>query len=167
LELVGVPDWTADEQNFARKLQEAADVTPEGLKTEIKPLLGPTEQRAPSNDCGDVSWKVPMGRVGFPSNVPNVPFHHWAGGAALATTIAHKGSVAGAKTLAGTVVDLLGDSTLVQRAKETFAEEIGEVVYEPLIPEGQKPPVDLNREMMEAFRKPMSAHYVTEKPSFD
>ena len=166
LDLVGVPEWTDDEQAFAEKLQIAADVTPEGLKTEVKPLLGPTAQRAPSNDCGDISWKVPMGRVGFPSNVPNVPFHHWAGGAALATTIAHKGSVAGAKTLAGTVVDLLSNPALVKRAKETFAEEIGDVVYMPLIPADQKPPVDLNREMMEAFRKPMSEHYVKEKPEF-
>jgi len=40
------------------------------------------------------------------------------------------------------------------------------VVYKPLIPKDQKPPVDLNREMMEAFRKPMSEHYVKEKPVF-
>ena len=99
-------------------------------------------------------------------NVPNVPYHHWAGGAALATTIAHKGSVAGAKTLAGTVVDLLSNPALVKRAKETFAEEIGDIVYKPLIPEDQKPPVNLNREMMESFRKPMSEHYVKEKPVF-
>ena len=138
----------------------------EGLATEIKPLLGPTQQRTPSNDCGDVSWKVPMGRISFPSNVPNVPFHHWAGGAALATTIAHKGAVAGAKTLAGTVVDLLSDPALVARAKETFAAEIGDISYSPLIPADQKPPVDLNREMMEAFRTPMREHYVKEKPVF-
>lgn len=166
IELVGVPEWTDDEQAFARKLQEAAEVKVEGLATEARPLLGPTEQRAPSNDCGDVSWKVPMGRVGFAANVPNVPFHHWAGGAALATTIAHKGSVAGAKTLAGTVVDLLSNPALVARAKETFAAEIGDIKYEPLIPAGQKPPVDLNRAMMDSFREPMREHYVKEKPVF-
>ena len=161
-----MPEWTDSEQDFARKLQEAADVKVEGLATEARPLLGPTEQRAPSNDCGDVSWKVPMGRVGFPSNVPNVPFHHWAGGAALATTIAHKGSVAGAKTLAATVVDLMTDPALVARAKKTFAAEIGDVVYKPLIPLDQKPPVDLNREKMDPFREPMRQHYVKEKPVF-
>jgi aminobenzoyl-glutamate utilization protein B len=166
IELVGVPEWTDSEQEFARKLQEAADVKVEGLATEARPLLGPAEQRAPSNDCGDVSWKVPMGRVGFPSNVPNVPFHHWAGGAALATTIAHKGSFAGAKTLAATVVDLMTDPALVARAKKTFAAEIGDVVYKPLIPLDQKPPVDLNREKMEPFREPMRQHYVKEKPVF-
>jgi len=74
--------------------------------------------------------------------------------------------VAGAKTLAATVVDLMSDPALVARAKETFAEEIGDVVYKPLIPLDQKPPVDLNRDMMEAFREPMREHYVKEKPVF-
>jgi aminobenzoyl-glutamate utilization protein B len=166
IELVGVPEWTADEHDFARKLQQAASVKVEGLKTDIRPLTGPSVQRAPSNDCGDVSWKVPMGRISFPANIPNVNFHHWGAGAALATTIAHKGSVAGAKTLAASVVDLLSDPALIKRAKETFAEEIGDVVYRPLIPDDQKPPVTLNREMMEAFRPAMREHYVKEKPVF-
>ena len=61
---------------------------------------------------------------------------------------------------------MISNPALVKRAKETFAEEIGDVVYKPLIPADQKPPVDLNREMMEAFRKPMSEHYVKEKPEF-
>lgn len=166
IELVGMPDWTEDENEFARKLQEAAGVKIEGLKPEITPLVGPSVQRAPSNDCGDVSWKVPMGRISFPSNVPNVPYHHWAGGAALATTIAHKGSLAGAKTLAGTILDLFRDPALVQRAKDTFAEEIGDVTYEPLIPADQKPPVELNKEVMETYRADMREHYVKEKPEF-
>ena len=166
IELVGVPEWTDEEQDFARKLQAAADVKPDGLRTEVTPLVGPSVQRAPSNDCGDVSWKVPMGRVGFPSNIPHVPFHHWAGGAALATSIAHKGSVAGAKALAGSIVDLLSDPALVARARETFAAEIGDVTYRPLIPDDQKPPVALNRETMEAFRPAMREHYVKEKPVF-
>jgi hypothetical protein len=54
----------------------------------------------------------------------------------------------------------------VQRAKDTFASEIGDTVYRPLIPDDQKPPVALNREMMEAFRPAMREHYVREKPKF-
>jgi aminobenzoyl-glutamate utilization protein B len=166
IECVGMPEWSAAEQEFARRLQAAADAKPDGLKAEITPLLGESQQRAPSNDCGDVSWKVPMGRVSFPANIPNVHFHHWAAGAALATSIAHKGSVAGAKALAATVVDLLSDPALVQRAKDTFAVEIGDVTYRPLISADQKPPLDLNREMMESFRPAMRENYVKERPVF-
>jgi aminobenzoyl-glutamate utilization protein B len=167
IELVGMPVWSGEEQEFARALQKAAGVRADGLKLAVAPLTGPMQQRSPSNDCGDVSWKVPMGRVGFPSNVPGVPFHHWAGGAALATTIAHKGAVAGAKALAGSVLDLLSDPALIRRAKETFAGEIGDMKYRSLLPPDQKPPVTLNRDMMEAFRPAMRAHYVRERPRFD
>ena len=74
--------------------------------------------------------------------------------------------MAGAKTLAGSVVDLLSNPSLIHRAKETFSEEIGDIVYKPLIPGEQKPPIDLNRQMMEQFRPAMREHYVKEKPKF-
>lgn len=166
IEVVGMPEWTDEEQTFARDLQKAAEAPVEGLRTAIKPLDGPAEQRAPSNDCGDVSWAVPMGRVSFPSNIPNVAFHHWAAGSALATSVAHKGAVVGAKTLAASMIDLLSDPSLVEEAKRTFKEELGGEVYRPLLPPDQKPPVDLNRDLMEAFRPRMREHYVKDKPVF-
>jgi aminobenzoyl-glutamate utilization protein B len=166
IELIGMPEWSADEHALARALQERAGVAVEGLKPDVTPLTGPTQQRAPSNDCGDVSWAVPMGRISFPSNIPNVPYHHWCGGAALASSIAHKGSVAGAKALAGTVIDLLSDPSLVRRAKDTFRDELDGVVYKSLLPADQKPPLDLNRALMEEHRPAMREHYVTEKPVF-
>ena len=123
-------------------------------------------QRAAANDCGDVSWVVPMGRLTFPGNVPEVPFHHWSAGAALATSIAHKGAVAGAKALAGSVIDILLDPSIIARAKETFRDETGDVTYKSLIPDDQKPPVDFNRAEMEKWRDRMRAHYVKEKVEF-
>lgn len=166
IEQVGMPEWTEQEDRLARAAQQAAGVEVEGLKKDITPLEGPSVQRAPSNDCGDVSWTVPMGRISFPSNFPNVAYHHWCGGISLATSIAHKGAVVGAKTLAGSVLDLMIDPKLVQRAKDTFAEEIGDVTYRCLLPPDQKPPVELNRVLMEEHRPGMRAHYVTEKPVF-
>ncbi len=166
IELVGMPQWSADEDAFARKLQAAAKAGVTGLTRTIKPLTGPARQRSPSNDCGDVSWVVPMGRIGFPSNVPGVAFHHWGAGAALATSIAHKGCVAGAKALAGTVLDLLTEPAHLARAKATFATEIGETKYRPLLPPEQKPPIALNRDAMEQYRPRMRPHYRKERPRF-
>lgn len=166
IEAIGVPEWTAEEEAFARELQEASGVSVTGLSRKPKPLTGPSRQRSPSNDCGDVSWVVPMGRIGFPANVPHVAFHHWGGGAALASSIAHKGSLAGAKVLAGSVVDLLSRPDDVARAKSTFAEEIGSVKYRSLLPADQKPPVELNRELMEKFRPLMRPNYVQKRPRF-
>jgi aminobenzoyl-glutamate utilization protein B len=166
VEMVGLPEWTPEEQALAKALQEKAGAKPEGLKTAIPQLKGPSPQRSPSNDCGDVSWVVPMGRLTFPANVPELPYHNWTAGAALATTIAHKGGLVGAKALAGSVVDLFADPKLIARAKETFKAEIGDIKYAPLLPDGQQPPADLNRDMMEQWRAPMRAHYVKETPKF-
>lgn len=166
IELTGLPAWSAEEETFARDLQKAAAVPVTGLAQALAPLTGPTRQRSPSNDCGDVSWVVPMGRVGFPANVPGIPFHHWSAGAALASTIAHKGTLAGAKALAGSLLDLFTRPADLTRARETFQTEIGEVAYRPLLPPDQKPPIALNRELMEQYRPAMRAHYVKERPRF-
>lgn len=166
IDLVGMPQWTEQEEDFARRLQTAAGVEVQGLTRKIKPLTGPSPQRSPSNDSGDVSWVVPMGRISFPANVPGVASHHWSGGAALATSIAHKGTVAGAKALAGTILDLLTKPETLARAKSTFADELGSTRYQPLLPGDQKPPVDLGRALMDDFRPAMRAHYVKERPRF-
>ena len=92
-----MPAWNAGEQEFARKLQKGAGKPQTGLRNSITPLTGPCEPIMASNDCGDVSWVVPMGRVWFPGNIPHAAFHHWSAGAALTTSIAHKGALAGAK----------------------------------------------------------------------
>ena len=158
----GVALWP---RHIAR-LQAAAEVKVEGLSTEVKPLLGPTQQRSPSNDCGDVSWKVPMVKFYYPANIPGIGFHHWAAGVALATSIAHKGALSGAKVLAASALDFLTDPALVAEAKASFAEELGGVAYRPLLPVGQEPPADLNFDKMEPFREKMRAHYLAEKPEF-
>ncbi len=166
IEQVGMPDWTAEEQEFARALQVKGGVEAEGLKTAVTPLTGRTEPIAASNDCGDISWKVPMGRLWFPGTVPNILFHHWTGGAPLATSIAHKGALAGAKALTGAVLDCLLDPGLVAEAKRTFREEIGGTVYEPLLPADQKPPLDTNRALMERWRPLQRQYYSRRRPVF-
>jgi aminobenzoyl-glutamate utilization protein B len=107
-----------------------------------------------------------MGRLSYPASVPGVPFHHWTTGVALASSIAHKGALAGTKALAGAVIDLLTDPALVQRAKDTFREELGGIAYRPLLPLDQKPPLDLHRELMEHWRPKMREHYLKQTPVF-
>ena len=53
-----------------------------------------------SDDIGDVSWNVPTVTLRFPSNIPGLPGHNWANAIAMATPIAHKGAIAGAKVQA-------------------------------------------------------------------
>ncbi len=166
IERVGLPAWSEEEDALARDVQKAAGVEVDGLTRQIRPLAGAASPIPAANDGGDVSWMVPMGRVWFPSNIPHVPFHHWAGGVALATPIAHKGGVTGAKVLAASALDFFGRPELVEQAKASFADEIGDLRYESLLTPGQTPPVELNRALMDKYRPQMSAHYLKEKPSF-
>ena len=41
--------------------------------------------------------------LGYPSNIPNLPGHNWANSIAMATPLAHKGLIAGAKAQANFV----------------------------------------------------------------
>ncbi|HUF43496.1 MAG TPA: amidohydrolase, partial [Verrucomicrobiae bacterium] len=91
----------------------------------------------------------------------------WSAGVSLATSIAHKGAVAGAKAMAASAIDLLTDPGLIARAKETFKEEIGDVEYRPLLPADQKPPLELNRDLMERYRPKMREYYLKDKPAFE
>jgi aminobenzoyl-glutamate utilization protein B len=107
-----------------------------------------------------------MAKIYFPSNIPNISFHHWAAGVALATTIAHKGAVAGSKVLAGSIIECFLNPHVVADAKATFAKEIEGTNYFSMLPPDQKPPLELNRIMMDKFRPLMRPHYLKERPKF-
>ena len=159
IDLVGLPAWTPEEQALARRIQQAAGVKAVGLDTTPTPLREAVQSPS-SNDSGDITWTVPHGRITFPSNVPGVPFHHWAAAVAEATSIAHKGEVTGAKVMAGAIVDLLTHPDLVAKAKATFAQEVAGSPYRSLLPPDQKPPVGLNADEMAKYRELMKPHYL-------
>ena len=108
-----------------------------------------------------------MGRLWYPANVPGVTFHNWSAGSVLATSIAHKGGLAGARALAHTVVECLADPDLVERAKQGFAKETKGIEYEPMIPAGNTAPLEINRDLMAQFRPLMEAHYAEPKTDFE
>ena len=166
IERVGVPEWTAQEDELARALQAKANVSVEGLARAYTRMSGPSVQKSAANDAGDVSWKVPMVKFYFPANIPNISFHHWAAGAALATSIAHKGALAGAKVMAASIIECFKNPAIVDEAKRTFKQELGGVEYRSLLPPQQNPPLALNRDMQERFRPLLEPHYVKERPRF-
>jgi aminobenzoyl-glutamate utilization protein B len=78
----------------------------------------------------------------------------------MATPIAHKGAIAGAKVQAATAIDLLLNPDLVAQAWAYFREvQTKDVKYEPLIGPQDKPAIDWNREKMERFRPAMRQFY--------
>ncbi len=166
IEQVGMPKWSLEEQRLARELQIKREVDPVGLVTQTSSLSGPSRQSTSANDSGDLTWLVPTGRLTFPSNIPGIAAHHWAAGVAPATSLAHKGAVAGAKVLAASVMDFFTDAQLLSKAKATFKEEIAGIEFKSLLPADQQPPLNLNQEIMDRFRPLLRKDYLEEKPRF-
>ena len=173
IKLTGLPAWSEDDQKFAEMVQKGnrTSFVPyagggdfEPLASEIQPLSTP-ETRGPSNgggsdDIGDIMWTVPTITIQYPSNIPNTTGHHVTSAMAMATPIAHKGAVAGAKVVAMTVLDLLLSPTLLTEAKDYFQnEQLKGMKYDPVLSAEDKPAIHLNKELMDQMRPLMVEYY--------
>ena len=163
IEAVGMPEWSEEDQIYARALQElmgAEDI--DGLSTQVSEIGVPKDEpeSGGSDDIGDVSWNVPTVTLRFPSNVDGLQFHHWSSAMAMATPIAHKGATAGAKVVATTMIDMLTEPELLEDAWTYFREEqtAGEE-YQPFIGPDDPPAIEKNREIMAEFRDRLEPLY--------
>ncbi len=165
LETVGMPKWTDEENKFAKELQKSLGKKEDGLPTKVEPLRA-SRQNSSSNDIGDIPWIVPTATVRFPVVVPGVQGHHWTAGITPTMSIAHKGAVVGAKVIAASALDLLTSPELRAAAKKQFDEDTKDTKYFSLLPPGAKPPLDLNKEMMEKYRPAMKKFYLSKQAVF-
>ena len=96
----------------------------------------------------------------YPSNIPNLPGHNWANGIAMATPIAHKGAVAGAKVQALTLFDLMVKPELLTSARAYFNDvQTKDVKYQPFLRPTDKPSIWLNKATMDKYRPEMKKYY--------
>ena len=164
---VGLPEWSEADQALAKAVQQEVnsprDTNGLALKLDsigmpvIRPISGG------SDDIGDISWKLPTVTLRFPSNIPGLQGHHWSNAIAMATPIAHKGVVAGAKVEAMTIIDFLLKPELVDQAWEYFKTEQGmKQEYKPMITDEETPAIYLNTEIMEEFRPQLEPFYYDE-----
>jgi aminobenzoyl-glutamate utilization protein B len=160
IERVGMPQWSEADQALARALQKEIGVKVEGLKTEVSKLEAPKEVMAGSDDIGDISWNVPTVYLRYPANIPNLPGHSWENAVAMATPLAHKGSVAGAKVQAMTALDFLLQPEAVKQAWAYFTDvQTKDLKYAPLVGPDDTPAVEMNKEKMERFLPELRKYY--------
>jgi aminobenzoyl-glutamate utilization protein B len=172
---VGLPQWSEDDQTLARAFQRELKVPVRGLATKISELRAPRVETQDfsgeegqgigptgggSDDIGDVSWNVPTVTLRFPSNIPGGPGHNWANAISMATPIAHKGVIAGAKVQAMTMLDILLHPELVQKALDYFNNvQTKEMKYTSFLRPDDKPAIWLNAKTMEIYRDRMKSFY--------
>ncbi|WP_144607094.1 amidohydrolase [Algoriphagus algorifonticola] len=144
LENLGSISYTEEEQNFAKKIQEATGKPQIGLVSKIEPMEETAEHSmGGSTDVGDVSWVVPTIRLSATTAPNGTPWHSWAVVAAGGMSIGHKGMAYAAKALSMTMVDLFQNPELVESVKTEFKEKKGDYVYKGFVPDGP-PPINSN-----------------------
>ena len=162
MKAVGLPDWSEDDQRFAKAVQKTSRGKEAGLDTELKGLIAPLEEpkSGGSDDIGDISWTVPTININYPANIPNLPGHHWANAMSMATPIARKGVVAGAKVVGMTALDLIANPELLDESKDYFQNvQLKDQKYLPVLTEDDKPQIQKNTDVMNRFRPEMSKFY--------
>ena len=168
IEKVGTPAWDEKDQRLAKGLQRELAQPDSGLTTRPGRLGGPvieaTRMGGGSDDIGDVSWNVPTITLNYPSNIPGTPGHNWANAVAMATPIAHKGVVAGAKVQAMTMLDILLTPQVVVDAWDYFnTVQTKTTKYRPFFAPTDQPPIWMNAAIMERYRPEMRKYYYDSK----
>jgi len=165
---IGLPEWSEADQELARAVQKEVKSLPryDGLSIDLDTIGLPVSRPVSggSDDIGDISWKLPTVTMRFPSNIPGLQGHHWSNAIAMATPIAHKGVVAGAKAEAMTILDFVMKPKLVEAAWDYFKNEQGmELEYTPMVTDEDSPAIYLNEEIQGEFRSELEKYYYDEK----
>jgi aminobenzoyl-glutamate utilization protein B len=163
---VGLPQWTEADVTLAKATQKELGVPEVGLASRINELRGresqPDEDKrgGGSDDIGDISWTVPTVSLSFPANFQAGPGHNWANAIAMATPIAHKGTIAGARVQAMTLLDAIMRPDVIAQAREYFDKvQTKDRKYTPLIRQQDKPATHLNKAIMDRYRPEMKKYY--------
>ena len=168
IKMVGMPKWSDADQKLARAVQKELKQKESGLDTAVEKMTTPVPDSANpgggSDDIGDVSWSVPTVTLRYPANIPNLPGHHWSDAIAMATPLAHKGTTAGAKAQAMTMLDILLTPALVDSAWSYFKNvQTKDVKYQPLMRPEDRPAIELNSAIMAKYRPLMQPFYFDPK----
>lgn len=162
---VPAPAWSEADQALAKALQCEIGSTPRGLSTQqptaqVSGTLAEATSGGGSDDIGDVSWNVPTVTLRYPANIPGLPGHNWTDAIAMATPIAHKGTTAGAKVQAMTMVDLFLKPAILEQAWKYFTDiQTKDTKYEPLMKATDNPATFLNEDILNKYRPEMRKYY--------
>jgi aminobenzoyl-glutamate utilization protein B len=154
MELIGMPEWTESENTFAKSFQKELGSEEKGYNLKVSPMSQPTgiQTGGASTDVGEVSLVAPTATLNFPGLIPGVIGHHWSTVASSYGRATWKGLNTGAKIISATALDLLTKPKLLDAIRTEFAEYSKDHPYKSFLPEGARPPLDLNSEMMGKYR---------------
>jgi aminobenzoyl-glutamate utilization protein B len=135
LEKVGGVTYTAEELEFAKKIQTTFNYKAPAIESAatVKSIKTEEDAGGGSTDVGDVSYVVPTVGMRAATWVPGTAAHSWQAVACGGTDIGAKGMMVAAKTMALTAIDLFTTPGLIEKAKEEFKKDKGDYQYKALL----------------------------------
>ena len=167
MRLVGPPEYSSADYKFAAKIAESfpnedrisglrkykvpdwEQYVDTDLVTTIFDAWNDGTTSAGSTDVADVSWITPSMEFNTTCNVLGAPGHSWQFTACSGTGIGHKSLIFAAKTMAGSVLDLLTSPEQVIQAKEEQVKRLRGKTYDkdPTV----VPPLEKARELSKTY----------------
>jgi aminobenzoyl-glutamate utilization protein B len=147
LEHYGAPDFTEEEQNFVKEMQKNAGLEPIGLRTDIDPF-GPSETII--CDTSEFTWNAPYATFWLAMG-PTSGWHNWMVTACAGSSIGQKTLARSSQITTASAIDILTDSSIIEKAKAEWKERMGDNKYECLLPADHKPPIGINAATMDKY----------------
>ena len=139
MERIGMPEWSEEEQRFARACQKNMNVPEVGMATKLSPIP-PEMSVGGSTDVADVSWNTPTGVFVMPTLPFGVGLHTWPVTACGGMSIGLKGALAAAAVMVATGYDLLTDANLRVAVRADFERRKGDITYVSAVAQEQTDP---------------------------
>jgi len=140
--LVGPPEFTAEEQDFAREIQKNCSVETIGLKSTIQELRMPQRSwGGGSTDVAEVSWLTPTTNLSVVAKPAGTPGHHWSTTACGGMSIGHKSMLTAAKVMAAAGLDLLTHPEQIKKMRADWERATAGKPYRSPIPPDMQPPI--------------------------
>jgi aminobenzoyl-glutamate utilization protein B len=87
----------------------------------------------------EVSWITPTAGFSITTAAAGIPWHSWSATACHGTSAAHRAALAAGKVIGATGYDLLTNTELLQKARESFEQAVKDKPYQSPLPPGQMP----------------------------
>ncbi len=148
-EEVGPPVFTEADHAFVKQMQQAEGLEQSGLDEKLQEC---SESGTALCDTSEFSWNAPYATF-WMTMAPVGGWHNWMVTACAGNSIGKKVMDNASKVMAGSVIDILTTPDAITNAKKELRERLKGRVYKSLIPDDIGPPLGMNKETMEKYRK--------------
>jgi len=157
---IGLPEYSEEDLKFAKEITKTIPreskinqlrksgrpgwerLVDKLMDDEVPDPWGEGEVSHGSTDVADVSWQAPTLEFSTAAWVLGTPGHSWQAVAQSAAGTGHKSLIFASKVLAASVLDLLTNPGLLEKAKQEHRKRLKGRKYVSPIPPEHKPPLD-------------------------